>query len=139
MLTILLTATGLMVERERSSSERSDSADVDVLAHNLLIYRNALAEYAYTNPGITGTPPDSALPLPNWWSHVSGVSGYVQAGSSYTYYASPPNSLVTALVELTGSLSIGYAYGGQLVSPSGGSTGVTLPAAVPNGAAVAYR
>ncbi|KPX10174.1 putative Type IV pilus protein PilM [Pseudomonas savastanoi] len=44
------------------------------------------------------------------------------------------------MINLTGgSLAIGTALAGSLVTPSSGNLGVTLPATVPNGAAVAYQ
>ncbi len=67
------------------------------------------------------------------------MNGYLQAGSSYAYYAAPPNGLVMTLAKLTESAAVGYATNGQLVSLSSGATGIALPAAVPAGAAVAYR
>jgi len=139
---LLLVATigaGLLGDQVRRGENRSVAVDLSALAHNLLVYRNALAEYAYNNPSATGTPADSMLALPSWWIHAPGVTGYIQGGSSYTFYPSPPNGLVTELAELTESVAVGYASGGQLVSPTGGATGVMLPAAVPSGAAVAYR
>jgi len=139
ILVVMLAGAGLLGEQLQRSDNRRQAVDVSALAHNLLIYRNALAEYAYNNPGVSGAPADSALALPSWWVHAAGVSGYVTAGASYAYYAAPPNGLVTTLAELTESAAVGYATGGQLVSPSSGATGVALPAAVPAGAAVAYR
>lgn len=139
ILVVMLAGAGLLSEQLQRSDNRRQTVDVSALAHNLLIYRNALAEYAYNNPGLSGAPADSALALPTWWVHAAGVSGYVQAGSSYAYYAAPPNGLVTTLAELTESAAVGYAKNGQLVSPSSGATGIALPAAVPAGAAVAYR
>lgn len=139
ILVAMLAGAGLLSEQLQRSDNRRQAVDVSALAHNLLIYRNALAEYAYNNPGISGAPADSALALPRWWVHTAGVSGYVQAGSSYAYYATPPNGLVTTLAELTESTAVGYATNGRLVSPSFGATGIALPAAVPAGAAVAYR
>ncbi|MDK4199663.1 type IV pilus biogenesis protein PilM [Pseudomonas sp. HR1] len=139
IMVVMLAGAGLLSEQLQRSDNRRQGVDVSALAHNLLIYRNALAEYAYNNPGIAGAPADSALALPTWWVHAAGVSGYVQAGSSYAYYAAPPNGLVTTLAELTESAAVGYATNGQLVSPSSGATGIALPAAVPAGAAVAYR
>ncbi|WP_260856114.1 type IV pilus biogenesis protein PilM [Pseudomonas oryzihabitans] len=139
ILVVMLAGAGLLSEQLQRSDNRRQTVDVSSLAHNLLVYRNALAEYAYNNPGLSGAPADSALALPSWWVHATGVSGYVKAGSSYAYYASPPNGLVTTLVELTESTAVGYATNGQLVSPSSGATGIALPAAVPAGAAVAYR
>lgn len=139
ILVVMLAGAGLLSEQLQRSDNRRQTVDVSALAHNLLIYRNALAEYAYNNPGLSGAPADSALALPTWWVHAAGVSGYVQAGSSYAYYAAPPNGLVTTLAELTKSAAVGYATNGQLVSPSYGATGIALPPAVPAGAAVAYR
>lgn len=139
ILVVMLAGAGLLSEQLQRSDNRRQAVDLSALAHNMLIYRNALAEYAYNNPGISGVPADSALALPAWWVHAAGVSGYVQAGSSYTYYAAPPNGLVTTLADLTQSTAVGYATGGQLVSPTGGTTGIVLPATVPAGAAVAYR
>ncbi|WP_409457111.1 type IV pilus biogenesis protein PilM [Pseudomonas oryzihabitans] len=128
-----------MSKQQQSSDNRRQAVDVSALAHNLLIYRSALAEYAYNNPGFSGAPADSALALPTWWVHAAGVSDYLQAGSSYAHYVAPPNGVVKTLAELTESTAVGYATNGQLVSPSSGATGITLPAAVPAGAAVAYR
>lgn len=88
---------GLLSKQLQRVDYRRQAVDFSVLALNLLIYRNALAEYAYNNPGLSGVPADSALALPTGWVHAAGVSGYVQAGSSYTYYAAPPNGLVTTL------------------------------------------
>ncbi|MBH3329862.1 type IV pilus biogenesis protein PilM [Pseudomonas oryzihabitans] len=139
ILVVMLGASGLLSDQLQRSDNRRVAVDVSALAHNLLIYRNALAEYAYNNPSVTGTPADSALSLPNWWIHAPGVSGYVHGGLSYTFYASPPSGLVTTLAELTHSVAVGYASGGQLMSPTGGVMGVILPPAVPAGAAVAYR
>lgn len=139
ILVVMLAGAGLLSEQLQRSDNRRQEVDISALAHNLLIYRNALAEYAYNNPGISGAPADSALALPTWWVHAAGVSGYVQAGSSYAYYAAPPNGLVTMLADLTESTAVGYATGGRLVSPSSGATDIALPAAVPAGAAVAYR
>lgn len=139
ILVVMLAGAGLLSEQLQRSDNRRQAVDVSALAHNLLIYRNALAEYAYNNPGLSGAPADSALALPTWWVHAAGVSGYVHAGSSYAYYAAPPNGLVTTLAELTKSAAVGYATNGQLVSPSYGATGIALPPAVPAGAAVAYR
>ncbi|MGF7243951.1 hypothetical protein ABIC11_004407 [Pseudomonas oryzihabitans] len=139
ILMVMLAGAGLLSKQLQRSDYRRQAVDFSVLALNLLIYRNALAEYAYNNPGLSGVPADSALALPTGWVHAAGVSSYVQAGSSYTYYAAPPNGLVTTLAELTGSIAVGYATNGQLFSRSSGATGIALPAAVPDGAPVAYR
>ncbi|RMT34492.1 putative Type IV pilus protein PilM [Pseudomonas syringae pv. spinaceae] len=44
------------------------------------------------------------------------------------------------MINLTGgSLAIGTATSGTLLTPSSGYVSVALPASVPNGAAVAYQ
>lgn len=59
--------------------------DVPAIAYNLFAYRNALAEYARTNPTFTGAPADSVLAWPTWYRKVPNVSGYMSAGQSFTY------------------------------------------------------
>ncbi len=124
----------------RETDLRSSAADASAIAHNLLVYRNALAEFANSNPGYAGTVPDSSLSLPPWFVHLPGVNGYVAAANSYAFYASPPVGLVTQLLDLTGSSrAVGYVSAGQLISPIDGAAGIAVPGTVPNGSAVVYR
>ncbi|WP_261793904.1 type IV pilus biogenesis protein PilM [Pseudomonas oryzihabitans] len=90
ILVVILAGAGLLSEQLQRSDNRRQGVDVLALAHNLLIYRNALAEYAYNNPDIAGARAHSARALLTWRVHAAGVSGYVQARSSYAYYATPP-------------------------------------------------
>lgn len=99
-----------------------------------------LAEYAYAHSTESGAVPDNVLDLPTWYARYPGVSGVISAGKSYAFFGSPPPGLVSEMINLTGgSLAIGTALAGSLVTPSSGNLGVTLPATVPNGAAVAYQ
>ncbi|MFJ5299226.1 type IV pilus biogenesis protein PilM [Pseudomonas sp. NPDC088368] len=130
-------AMGLVNER---ADAHSKAADLSSIAHNMLIYRNALAEYAHGNQSAVGPVADAALALPSWYIRLPGISGYIASGSSYTYYASPPQGLVRELVTITGtSQAVGYVVNGQLVSPSGGMIGVSVPGVVHNGSAVAFQ
>ncbi|MEE4071384.1 type IV pilus biogenesis protein PilM [Pseudomonas viridiflava] len=100
----------------------------------MLVYRNALAEYAYAHQTASGPVQDSQLDLPNWYFRYSGVEGVVAAGKSYAFYSSPPPGLVAEMVNLTsGSLAIGTASSGNLEIPSTAMILLKLPTAIPNG------
>ncbi|MBI6855921.1 type IV pilus biogenesis protein PilM [Pseudomonas cichorii] len=141
IIILLIGISANFMQTEASRSEHlAMTSEVSAIARNILIYRNALSEYAHANPGLTGSVNDTALLLPTWFTHLSGVNGYVVTGTSYTFYASPPNGLVTELAALTeNSAAVGYASSGLLVSPSGGLTGIPLPTVIPTGAVVAYH
>ncbi|WCE10154.1 type IV pilus biogenesis protein PilM [Pseudomonas sp. JBR1] len=140
IILIIVTATvGLLADVERSSSSRASEVDVSAIAYNLLTYRNALAEYAHANPTVTGAPADSVLALPTWYRKLPNVSGYVNAGQSFTYYPTPPNGLVSKMVDLTQSQAIGTVVASTLQSPISGNMGVVVPQTIPNGSALAYQ
>jgi len=139
ILVVMLAGTSLISEKLQRSNNRLQMVDVSALAHNLLTYRNALAEYAHTNPTITGAPADSALALPTWYRKLPNVSGYVNAGQSFTYYPTPPNGLVSKMVDLTQSQAIGTVVASTLQSPISGNMGVVVPQTIPNGSALAYQ
>lgn len=139
ILMIATAVVGLLADAERSSNTRSVAVDIDALAYNMITYRNALAEYAHTNPTITGAPADSVLALPTWYRKLPNVSGYVNAGQSFTYYPTPPNGLVSKMVDLTQSQAIGTVVASTLQSPISGNMGVVVPPAIPNGSALAYQ
>ena len=139
ILMIATAVVGLLADAERSSNTRSLAVDIDALAYNMITYRNALAEYAHTNPTVTGTPADSVLALPTWYRKLPNVSGYVNAGQSFTYYPTPPNGLVSKIVDLTQSQAIGTVVASTLQSPISGNMGVVVPPAIPNGSALAYQ
>lgn len=129
--------TGLINQRTDANSAEVDASAV---AQNLLVYRNALAEYAHANKSASGPVPDSSLGLPSWYFHLPGINGYVQAGSSFSYFPSPPEGLVAELVRLTdSSLAVGLVKAGQVISPAAGATGIAVPSAIPDGAAIAFQ
>ncbi|WLG57752.1 type IV pilus biogenesis protein PilM [Pseudomonas extremorientalis] len=140
VLAILLIAMGLINQQQKQSEQLTDYATIDSLSRNLLVYRSAAAEYAKANTGFTGTPTDEALNLPAWFSKPSGVTTYVSAGQSYTYFAGiAPSGLPAALVERTQSITVGVNRAGVLISPISGQTDVLLPKNIPEGAVVAVN
>ena len=138
---VLVTATlGLIYDMNDRADRLAQNVNVSAIASSMLVYRNALAEYAYTHQFASGTVADNQLGLPNWYARYPGVDGVIDAGRSYAFFGSPPPGLVSEMISLTGgSLAIGTATSGSLLTPSSGYVGVTLPAAVPNGAVVAYQ
>ncbi|NWB94866.1 type IV pilus biogenesis protein PilM [Pseudomonas gingeri] len=140
ILLVLGIALSSLDDLSRRSEELSIEGDSSAIAHNLLVYRNALAKYAQANTGITGPVADASLSLPAWFMHLPGVDGYIVAGNSYAFYASPPAGLVAQLAVLTdASTSVGYVSAGRLISPAAGATAIVIPPTIPDGAAVAYR
>ena len=126
-----------IIERAETGSHYADTTSI---ARNLLTYRNALAEYAYTHKAAIGPVPETALALPTWYSRLPRINGYVVSGASFTYYASPPEGLVAELVSLSGSsVAVGYVQAGKIISPSAGATDIVVPSAIPNGAAIAFQ
>lgn len=140
VLVLVGIAVGTLSELAHDEETTSRAADLSAIASNLMVYRNALSEYAQTHSSITGPVPDSALSLPNWYVRMQGVSGYVSAGISYTYYPSPAAGLVNELSVLSGaSVAVGFAKNGRLVTPNQGVTNISIPSPVPEGSTVAYR
>ncbi|NVZ63631.1 type IV pilus biogenesis protein PilM [Pseudomonas gingeri] len=140
VLLVICITMGTLEDLTRWAEESSLQADTTSIAYNLLAYRNALANYAQANTGVTGRVADASLSLPSWFIHLSGVDGYIVAGDSFAFYASPPAGLVTQLAVLTdASTSVGYVSAGHLISPNSGATAIIIPPNVPDGAAVAYR
>ena len=140
VLAVTAMALGIVSEQSQRAETLAWQGDVSAISYNLLIYRQALATYAQSNPTMTGNVADSALPLPSWFVHLPGVEGLVAAGLSYTYYPQPPAGLARKLADLTqGSVAAGLNIQGRLVNPDTGVTLILLPAAVPEGAVVLYQ
>jgi len=140
VITILLVVVGIVSLQEDQSLKLSDSATIDSISRSFLVYRSAAAQYAVANPSYTGTPADAVLALPSWYYKPSGLTAYVKAGQSYTYFTGTvPAGLSAALVERTQSMAIGVNRSGQLYSPIAGATNITVPSLVPEGAIVAHN
>ncbi|RMM11256.1 hypothetical protein ALQ84_200025 [Pseudomonas caricapapayae] len=130
----------MVYEKTHQAEQSAQTMEISLIAHNVLVYRNALAEYAYAHKAASGTVADNQLALPTWYARYPGVEGVIDAGRSYAFFESPPPGLVSEMINLTGgSLAIGTAASGILLTLTSRNAGVTLPVAVPNGAAVAYQ
>ena len=112
-------------------------AVANVGATSALAYRESVINYLNSNPGFSGTVPDSSLTL--LWGHVRDTrwTNVVSGGALYVYESSPSNT-PGLLDEIYGKTIASYMVGrnaaGFLVSAKGFGTGVVVPAAVPNGA-----
>lgn len=113
------------------------TAEAGAVASSMMVYQNYVRVYANNNPAATGAISDAVLGLPAWYIKPSGVSNYVKTGQAYVYVANPPVGLVSQLAVASGnSLNVGVNMSGSLVGPVGGSTGISVPAAIPSGAVV---
>lgn len=111
----------------------------DAGATSLLAYRQSVIDYLNANPSFTGSVPDASVTFP--WGYVRDPrwTNIVQPGGTLYVYESTANSPNTSQVldqlyrRTMSSFMVGRNSGGQLVSANGFATGVTVPAAVPNG------
>ncbi|KPY00731.1 putative Type IV pilus protein PilM [Pseudomonas amygdali pv. myricae] len=139
-MVVITAVLGMLYDKAHQAEVSSQAVEVSLIAHNVLVYRNALAEYAYAHKAASGSVADNQLNLPTWYARYPGVEGVIDAGRSYAFFGSPLPGLVSEMINLTGgSLAIGTASSGSLLTPSSSYVGVALPAAVPNGATVAYQ
>lgn len=142
-MTLLIVAGGIITQEQFTDHAVSEQATIDALSRGMLVYRSAAAEYARANPGFTGTPSDSSLNLPSWYTKQSGIATYIVGGMSFTYFNSidgtVPAGLPSALTERTESATVGIKRSGQLFSPKGGNLAIVVPAQVPEGAVVAVN
>ncbi|OLU25498.1 pilM protein [Pseudomonas sp. PA15(2017)] len=136
VLTFLVISAGILSHVQYQDVVTSEQASIDALSRSLLVYRSAAAEYARLNPAFTGTPNDAALSFPAWYHKPAGLHASILGGATYTYYSTPTPGLAAALLERTESVSIGVSKAGVLVSLKAGTTNISLPAVVPEGAIV---
>ncbi|MEE4742765.1 type IV pilus biogenesis protein PilM [Pseudomonas alliivorans] len=139
-MVLVTAALGLIYDMNDRADRLAQNVNVSAIASSMLVYRNALAEYAYTHNTASGTVEDRRLALPGWYIRYPGVGGVIDAGKSYVFYNSPPPGLVAMMVKLTGgSLAIGTASSGSLIPHLSAGVAIVLPSIVPNGAAVTYQ
>jgi len=136
ILVVVIFSGGVLMRSSSLSEQAANHSFVDTLSHSMLVYRSAAAEFARANPAFVGAPSDSVLSLPTWFKKPAGISAYIQAGRSYTYLSGGPGGLLDALTVATESEQVGVKRAGVLISSRSTSTGVSLPAAVPEDAIV---
>lgn len=114
------------------------TAVASAAATSVLAYREGLVDYLNANPSFVGTVADADF-TPIWganrdpaWTNV-----VVSGGTLYVYESAVSTTplFLDVLYEKTNkSFLVGRNAAGVLVSATGFSTGITVPAAVPNGA-----
>lgn len=90
-MVVVTSVLGLIYEMNHRAEQSAQSVDVSMIARSVLVYRNALAEYAYAHSTESGAVPDNVLDLPTWYARYPGVSGVISAGKSYAFFGSPPS------------------------------------------------
>ncbi|QYY33593.1 type IV pilus biogenesis protein PilM (plasmid) [Cupriavidus pinatubonensis] len=146
-----------------NASDRSDQtaeSDVGSVVTNMQNYRSALVNYVLTQSGgnlvnyanfrafsgpVQQFMPD-ATAQSSWFTRRSDVQGYLRNGEVFLYYT--PSGVNSELIPgvraalqtaMSSRGTVGIAQGQQLiVTSSGASAAVTLPAAIPSGASVVY-
>lgn len=139
-MVLVTAALGLIYDMNDRADRLAQNVNVSAIASSMLVYRNALAEYAYAHQTASGIVPDNKLDLPKWYFRYPGIEGVIAAGKSYTFYRSPPPGLVAEIVNVTGrSIAIGSASSGRLVTYASDDIEINLPSSIPEGAAVAFQ
>lgn len=136
-LAIVSLTSALYLPAQKAQGE---VAIADAGATSLLAYRQGVIDYLNANPSFTGTVPDTSMAFP--WGYVRDPrwTNYVQSGGTLYVFEATANSAHTDQVlgqlyrKTFKSFSVGRNNAGQLVGATGVSTGILVPAAVPNGA-----
>lgn len=128
----------VLYDLNQSEVQVVQTANVDSLATNILIYSSYVNAYAAVNAGMQGSVPDSSLGLPAWFAKRPEIANVVANGSGFVFTQTNPTGLLGTLSMRAGqSVMIGSRQGVSLVSPDFGVvTGIALPAGIPNGAVV---
>jgi len=111
-------------------------AKADVTATSVLAYRESVIDYLNSNSAFTGTVPDASLTYP--WGHQRNLAwtNLVSSGTLYIYEVTPGAGQTvqdTIYTKTQRSFMVGRNVSGLLVSAKGVETGITVPAAIPEG------
>lgn len=136
-IAIVSLASALYLPAQKAQGEVAVAA---AGATSLLAYRQGVIDYLNANPSFTGTVSDVSITFP--WGYVrdSRWTNYVQSGGTLyvfeaTAHSARSDQLLDQLYRKTlKSFSVGRNSGGQLVGATGFSSGILVPAAVPDGA-----
>ncbi len=137
---ILALLSTLWLQNESATIRNAESTETAAIVGNMMVYRNAVSQYAHNHPDVVDAVPDSLLELPTWYQRISGVHNYLDNGTGYVYFSSTRPELAYQLIKAShNSINIGINKGGVLVSPlseTNYSIPITLPSAIPVGSVV---
>ncbi|MCA7889025.1 type IV pilus biogenesis protein PilM [Burkholderia contaminans] len=139
LIALLIYGGNILFQNQQTTAEQSQTSYTQVVAESMAMYRNYVVAYARANPGVTGTVPDTSLGLPAGFNKINIISNYAAGGLGYAYVtqAQTPAGLASTLQSnQSGDLFIGFKKNGVLVTPSGGTSPIALPAAIPDGSLV---
>lgn len=138
-LALVVFYTGQDIPRKEAVSH---AIGANVSATNFLAYRGALRAYLAVNPMASGSIDDAALTafwLPGYIRNANW-SNLVQGGKLYVYSTSIPEigtaQQLFSMSNRSALVGTKNASTGRLIAGSGLDTGITLPAAIPDGAVV---
>jgi hypothetical protein len=131
-----LFAVPIMTQVATTEYRQQRTNEVKATSANMLVYRDYVVAFATANPTVTGAVPDASLGLPSWFSKVSTVQNYVNAGRGYIYVTSNANDLAFQLLQDSHySINVGIKSSGYLQNPLS-TTLLPLPAVIPDGSVV---
>jgi len=125
--------------QSEESTQQAQVTMTESVVGSMKVYRNAVTAFAKSNPTFNGEATIAQLNLPSWFTPMAGVRNYVSGGKGYVYYNAPEQDAGQAyrlLKETDNSALVGVNRSGSLSNPLAGSTSITLPAAIPDGAVV---
>ncbi len=131
--TIAIFFGSIFVDTQHQLTANNIVGEASAISGNMMVYRNAVSTYAQANPGATGTVSDASLPLPSWYTKISGVSNYVTGGKGYVYYSNQRPELAYQLLKDTNNTMLsGIKRSGVLYNPISGTSSISIPAAIPD-------
>ncbi len=137
-LAALFTLLGVlaMVTPETLLDTHSNEYQVRAVAVNFGIYRNAVNEYAISNPSALGgiAIPLSLLDLPSGWKSMRAWTNRPDGGNLYVWGPIKEGEAAEIMKRFMNSYAIGIKRNGSLVNAHG--IGIALPTFIPNGSIV---
>ncbi|WP_319779091.1 type IV pilus biogenesis protein PilM [Maridesulfovibrio sp.] len=134
-LAALFTLLGVlaMVTPETFLNTHSNEYQAQAVAVNFGTYRNAVNEYAISNPSALGgiAIPRSLLDLPSGWKSMRAWTNRPDGGNLYVWGPVKEGEAAEIMELFMNSYAIGVKRNGSLVTAHG--TDMALPAFIPNG------
>lgn len=121
----------LAMLRPDSGRRHSEELQVQAVAMNFAIFRQAVHDYVFTSGHITpGDISLSVLSTPTGWSPLRSWQARIDSGCLYVWGPASAEEISATSDLFWGSYAIGTAKGGTLDPGHGGTT--PIPAFVPN-------